>query len=93
MSPGAYDVFWKAMSPEIIAHPGKLIIHYNNSENIKSLDANRKKNSYNFFIIHHRGCNVRNSKCHPSGSIHYRIQKRSRRVAYDHFECTKAIRK
>jgi hypothetical protein len=48
MSPGAYDVFWKAMSPEIIAHPGKLIIHYNNSENIKSLDANRKKKLVQF---------------------------------------------
>jgi hypothetical protein len=64
------------MSPEIIAHPGKLVIHYGNSEKIKSLDANRKKNSYNFFIIHlvelhmedYWGCNVRNSKCHPSGS-------------------------
>jgi hypothetical protein len=37
MSPGAYDVFWKAMSPEIIAHPGDLLVHYDDSEEIKLL--------------------------------------------------------
>jgi hypothetical protein len=36
------------MSPEIIAHPGKLVIHYGNSEKIKSLDANRKKKLVQF---------------------------------------------
>lgn len=32
MSPGAYDVFWKAMSPEIIVHPGNLVTRYDNNE-------------------------------------------------------------
>jgi hypothetical protein len=50
MSPGAYDVFWKAMSPEIITHPGDLLVHYANSEEIKLLM--QKKHSCNFIVIY-----------------------------------------